>query len=100
MSELADEPSLRMAMRLSQGFPCPYTQSVFMSCAASGCGTPMTSFVACVRRKSTKKVVGTGTETEPDPTFLLPKASQADLHPDATTLALSLHVGFTIRMVR
>ena len=43
---------------------------------------------------------GTGNETDPDPAHMLPKASQEALHPDAATLVLELHHGYTIRMVR
>ena len=43
---------------------------------------------------------GKGNETEPSPKHLLPKANRAALHPEAATLALSLHNGYTIRMVR
>jgi hypothetical protein len=45
-------------------------------------------------------VWGKGNETEPDPSHLLPKADQAALHPDAATLLISLHNGYTARMVR
>ena len=41
-----------------------------------------------------------GNETEPDPAHMLPKASQEALHPDAATLVLALHHGYTARMVR
>ena len=42
---------------------------------------------------------GTGNETEPDPAHMLPKADQEALHPDAATLVLELHHGYTARMV-
>ena len=43
---------------------------------------------------------GTGNETEPDPAHMLPTATQEALHPDAATLALQVHHGYTARMVR
>ncbi len=43
---------------------------------------------------------GEGNETEPDPAHMLSKADQEALHPDATTLVLEIHHGYTIRMVR
>ena len=46
------------------------------------------------------KVYGKGNESEPDPSHLLPKADQAALHPGAATLLISLHNGYTVRMVR
>ena len=43
---------------------------------------------------------GEGNETEPDPAHMLPKADQEALHPDAATLVLDIHHGYTVRMVR
>ena len=54
----------------------------------------------CICRNEMNRVFGQGNETEPDPSLLLPKADEAALRPDAATLMICLHNGYTVRMLR